>query len=292
MEDHAESVLVPAANLFTVGTRRDGEKWPKRDLRKDPDVLDLIHFAVFSPYTAQSMIVARDLLARLDETAPDDADFVDYGTLRLTRARLDKGRALYALGLQAYWCGRIVARLERHFARGGKAVLREFADADLRGVGRWLDWCGMLVPAGEARKLLTAVAAEKFADLKALEAALRDLYEQYDAWEWGWIADVFAKELGKCPEQITVADLKNAVNDWRKTATEALALILSDLEKEFNASVRIGFGLDGDRQAAEADFDAVRGSFDDNKYVKGLRKECEEIKTRTAALLKLLESAT
>jgi len=36
-EDSGKSVVTPAMNLFTVGTRRDSEKWPGRDRRKDAE---------------------------------------------------------------------------------------------------------------------------------------------------------------------------------------------------------------------------------------------------------------
>ncbi|MGQ9621784.1 MAG: DUF4954 family protein, partial [Bacteroidales bacterium] len=39
-EEKGKSELTPAINLFTVGTRRDIDKWPARDRRKDPDRLD------------------------------------------------------------------------------------------------------------------------------------------------------------------------------------------------------------------------------------------------------------
>ena len=50
------ALLSPAVNLFTVGTKRDGDKWPARDRRKDTDKLDRINFPVFSPLTAGRML--------------------------------------------------------------------------------------------------------------------------------------------------------------------------------------------------------------------------------------------
>ena len=49
-------MLIPGMNFFTVGTMRDGEKWPTRDKRKNSDKLDLIIFDVLSPYIGQKMI--------------------------------------------------------------------------------------------------------------------------------------------------------------------------------------------------------------------------------------------
>ncbi|MCK5850455.1 MAG: DUF4954 family protein, partial [Kiritimatiellae bacterium] len=45
-ESGGKSTLVPGMNFFTVGTLRDGEKWPARDRRKSKKPLDLINFDV------------------------------------------------------------------------------------------------------------------------------------------------------------------------------------------------------------------------------------------------------
>ena len=66
LESNGKSLLMPAMNLCTVGTRRDSIKWPNRDGRKDPDKLDLINFELFSPYIIGKIIrgieVLKDLL--------------------------------------------------------------------------------------------------------------------------------------------------------------------------------------------------------------------------------------
>ena len=53
IEHGNRSYLVPGANLKSVGTIRDAQKWPKRDKRTDPDKLDCINFNLLSPYTIQ-----------------------------------------------------------------------------------------------------------------------------------------------------------------------------------------------------------------------------------------------
>ena len=63
--DHEKSILTPGMNLFTVGTRRDSEKWPNRDKRKDPDKLDLINFDLFSPYIIEKVVTASRTLKEL-----------------------------------------------------------------------------------------------------------------------------------------------------------------------------------------------------------------------------------
>lgn len=56
IEDKNTTYLVPGVNLRSVGTIRDAQKWPKRDLRKDPMKLDQINYNLLSPYTIQKMM--------------------------------------------------------------------------------------------------------------------------------------------------------------------------------------------------------------------------------------------
>ena len=66
-------------------------------------------------------------------------------------------------------------------------------------------------------------------------------------------------------------------------------MILNDAAKEFDVSSTIGFGLDGDDQVIRADFEAVRGTQEGNKFVSGIREEMEEIGRRAASLKKMLK---
>jgi len=52
---------------------------------------------------------------------------------------------------------------------------------------------------------------------------------------------------------------------------------LKDAEKEFDQISKIGFGIDGDEEICNKDFENVRGKYDENKFVLELKKESEEI---------------
>jgi hypothetical protein len=58
-EEDGKSLLSPAMNLFTVGTKRDSQKWPIRDRRKDPRKYDLINFELFNPYIVSRVLKAK-----------------------------------------------------------------------------------------------------------------------------------------------------------------------------------------------------------------------------------------
>ena len=43
--------------------------------------------------------------------------------------------------------------------------------------------------------------------------------------------------------------------------------IIEDAKKEFAATSQIGFGLDGEQETKQADFEAVRGKFEENSFI-------------------------
>lgn len=66
-------------------------------------------------------------------------------------------------------------------------------------------------------------------------------------------------------------------------------MILSDAKKEFDANSKIGFGLGGNDTVKNADFEEVRGNYDDNSFVKELHKENASIEVRAEEMIKKLE---
>ncbi len=72
--------MVPGLNLATVGTVRDGQKWPNRDRRKGPK-RDIISFDIFSPYTVGEMIKASAMLKELQEKTDRSIDDVTISGL-------------------------------------------------------------------------------------------------------------------------------------------------------------------------------------------------------------------
>ena len=65
-------------NLQSIGTIRDSQKWPKRDRRKDTNLLDSINFNLLSPYTIQKMINGRTILLELLHASGDTAPHYTY----------------------------------------------------------------------------------------------------------------------------------------------------------------------------------------------------------------------
>ena len=59
---------------------------------------------------------------------------------------------------------------------------------------------------------------------------------------------------------------------------------LLDAGKEFDNTSKVGFGIDGDAETADQDFEAVRGTVAENKFTAGLGKEMEAIAEKASRL--------
>ena len=67
------------------------------------------------------------------------------------------------------------------------------------------------------------------------------------------------------------------INNWAAACEKLSELIQADAKKEFGDTPRIGFGLDGDEEVRNADFDAVRGTFESNSFVREVRRQQEQM---------------
>jgi hypothetical protein len=287
-EEGGKSVLAPATNLFTVGTRRDGAKWPARDRRADPDRLDSISFAVFSPFTVGRILKGHAAISELYANASRELDYVTYNGISLKRLLCRTAKKHYALALKIYFGEVLARRLES--AEGGD-LASALAAPTGPGAGDWIDVLGLLAPASEVEALCDAVEGGEAASAAELESRLRALHEGYDDMEWAWAADAWAGWSGKAFGEMTREELGGAIRAWRDARVKLNNMILGDAKKEYTGQTKIGFGVDGadgDDATRDADFEAVRGTFDANKFVCEIRSESKEIAERAERILKKL----
>jgi hypothetical protein len=288
----SKSEVTPGFNIFTVGTVRDGAKWPSRDRRKGAAKRDLINFPVFSPYTAGRMMRGEALLGKLAAETPRTVEDVSINGALCKRLLLKTGAKFYRTAIDAYLAEKLVARAEPQLA-GGLAAVRQrlAAEAGASGTGEWLDISGLLVARERFEKLAAEVESGAVGTLEALQAKLAECHAAYERDEWNWVAAAWAARFGKPPAELGGAELAEAAARLAENRGKFLRMVLADAEKEFSDIARIGFGADGPPEAAAVDFEAVRGSFEKNKFVKemkaelaALEKRCGEFKAKAEGL--------
>ncbi len=282
-EEEGVSRLIPGMTLFSVGTVRDGEKWPRRDTRKAVVKRDRIAFDVFSPYTVEKMRRGRDELLALAELTSKDKPFVTYGGTQINRLLLRKGAKYYGMAVARYLNERVCARLADALeARGDwTAAAASLAPGELlERPGEWTDLAGLLTPCERAAALERKIASKSCDSWEQMEAEFSAMHDAYRMDEWRYVCDAFEKDYGFAPASITPEQALGAIEEWKKAAVSLHAMILEDAQREFGPFARIGYGIDGTEETRENDFSAVRGTSDSNSVVQRLVREGEEIQQR------------
>jgi hypothetical protein len=293
-EEEGNSKIVPGMNLVSVGTVRDGEKWPKRDGRKAPNKRDLIIFDVFSPYTVEKMRCGRDELLSLSERVPKEKVSVTYGGAQLSRLLLKKGAKFYSLAIARYILGTLMEKLKESLAvhpAWSDAVAALKPTAGLRNSSLWTDISGLLTPQEKLADLESRLAAGSITSYKQLLSECKSLYEGYRAAEWQYVADVFATEYGAAVESLTKEKALAAADEWESASTSLLGMILDDSKKEFGAFARVGYGLDQSEAGLQSDFEAVRGTIETNSVVQKLVSEGAAIRERKEQFKSIISAA-
>ena len=285
IENQAESFLVPGANLRTVGTIRDAQKWPKRDNRKDPHKLDQINFNLLSPYTVQKMWRGREVLNELQALSGENTEVYGYRNCKIRNSSLVHGRELYTIGIQKFLGNSIISRLEKsewHNLEELRSALRPDSEA---GLGDWVDMAGLIAPRGEVTRLLNDIEQGRLS-LEAIQNRLVEMHANYYSYEWTWALDKLEQVWGCSLAEVTIDKVRKTVQDWRNAVVKLDQMVYDDARKEFDLNSQTGFGVDGDRNQAQADFEEVRGSFESNSFVKAV---LEHIETKTKLGNRVLE---
>lgn len=285
IENNSESYLVPGANLRTVGTIRDAQKWPKRDNRKDPHKIDQINFNLLSPYTVQKMWRGREVLNELQALSGENTDVYGYRNCKIRNSSLRHGRELYTIGIQKFLGNSLISRLEQkewHTLAEIRAALRPDSRV---GLGDWVDLAGLIAPKSEVSVLLDDIEKGHMT-LEDIQTRLVQMHANYYSYEWTWALDKLEQVWGCSVEEVSLEQIRMTVNQWLEAVVNLDRMVYNDARKEFDLNSQTGFGVDGDREQAEADFEEVRGSFESNSFVKAV---LEHIERKSALGNKILE---
>jgi hypothetical protein len=289
IENQSESFLVPGANLRTVGTIRDAQKWPKRDNRKDPHKLDQINFNLLSPYTVQKMWRGREVLNELVALSGENTEVYGYRNCKIRNSSLKHGVELYTIGIQKFLGNSLISRMTQSEWKTMdelRAVLRPDSEA---GKGDWVDMAGLIAPRDEVTKLLNDIEAGALT-LADIQARLETMHAKYYSYEWTWALEKLEQVWGCSVEEVSLEQICMTVNQWREAVVNLDRMVYDDARKEFDLNSQTGFGADGDREQAEADFEEVRGSFESNSFVKAVLEHIERKSALGEKILNKLEN--
>lgn len=267
IENATESYLVPGVNLRSVGTIRDAQKWPKRDNRKDLVKIDHINFNLLSPYTIQKMYRAVDLLRGIQQMAGANNEVYSYQNCRIKNSSLVRGVELYEMAITKFLGNSLISRIGKEPIKTVKELRDRLVPMHTIGGGEWLDVSGLIAPQSEIDGLVKDIVAGSLS-LKDIEQQFAVMHKNYYDYEWTWAYDKMLKYWNKSIDEVTIDDLVAVIEAWKKAVVTLDKMLYNDAKKEFDLNSKTGFGVDGDESVRMRDFESVRGSFEENPFVK------------------------
>lgn len=272
IEDHNDTYLAPAINLRSIGTIRDAKKWPDRDKRKDITKLDNINFNLLSPYTVGRMIKGYRILSKLNDMLGNATNQkLTYRNMRIRQSALDKGIKLYRMAIVKFLGNSIIHKLG--FDKYDNDIaLRERLNKglDSRGLGDWIDLCGLIAPQKEILDIIKKIENEKIESLDELNNIFTNLHKEYYDLEWHWAYKTLLEWFSIDSTSITRKDVCDIIDEWEKSVVDLDKMLYEDARKEFTVTAKVGFGLDSKDDNKEADFESVRGVFETNPVVQSV----------------------
>ncbi len=288
--ENEKTFLTPAMNLITVGTRRDSTKWPNRDRRKGTTKLDLIHFDLLNPFVMNKVLNGIDILTELYEKTPKEREVVNYNGVRIKRLMLKSCKKYYEMALHIFIGDQVFNKIEKLNAPVTMEVLKGLMkNNNTEPEAEWVDMAGLVTPGGQLNDTISRIKTMKDADVLKIENKLLALFENYEIYSWNFVCQVMKERFGITKESLNSDHLEDIILRWKENSIRLNNMILSDAKKEFDANSKIGFGLGGDDAVKNADFEKVRGNYNENSFVKGLHEENGSIETRATDMIKKLE---
>ena len=276
IEDSSMTYIVPGANLKSVGTIRDAQKWPRRDVRKDPDRLDCINYNLLSPYTIQKMLAGISILKELQRVSGQNSEAYTYQSGKIKNSSLRKGISLYKLAIDKFLGNSLISRIMKSEFSSAEELRKALVPNTPYGKGDWVDIAGMISPKKAITDILNSIESMEIKDMGDLNARIADIHANYYDYEWRWAYDVIREYYDVDLSVAAVDVIRSLISRWKNSVVALDNMLYEDAKKEFSLSMMASFGADGDEEERMQDFIHVRGSlFDSDPFVLSIKQHIE-----------------
>ena len=253
------SELIPAINFQTVGTQRDSQKWKKRDNRTG-DILEHITFDLLNPYIINKI---KNGIAILEKMSEKPAEHHSHKGLRIKDIYLERSIKIYRSAIVCYLGEKMMDcfAAARHDAPNDiHSVIAGNEAIQKSSVEKWIDLAGLIIPQTILNEILLKIENNKINSIEEINLSFSEYYKNYSEYEM-----IFVKNL--IQEFFPNKTLPEILELYAESLQNHTDAIVNDAEKEFNAAAMVGFGIDGDEEMRQADFQAVRGSIETNDFI-------------------------
>jgi hypothetical protein len=276
IEQQNTSFIMPGANLKSVGTIRDAKKWPVRDKRKDPVLLDQINFNLLSPYTIQKMLNGVAILNDLQRISGVNSDAYTYQSGKIKRSSLKNGLKYYGMAIDKFLGNSLITRImNSDFSSLEELRLALVPSAEF-GAGEWMDISGLLAPEDAVCSLMDGLMSGNLYDIEAVNRQFAAIHRDYYEYEWKWAYRAIEEYYDVDLMNISVDALMELVGRWQTSVVGLDNLVYEDARKDFC----LDFLQSG------------RLSFEKNPFVASIREHIRtkmELGARTLKILRELK---
>ncbi len=210
--------IVPGRNIATVGTYRDINKWPKRDMRPYSGRNSIVNFEWLSPFTVQRMMRGKKQLETLRKEQGENTAAYNYNGCLIKNSSLMNGIRLYDMAIRLY-LGTVISNSECGIPKSSV------------GTGEWLDLAGLLVPEEEVTMLADNLRNGNIGDVEQMEERFAALHDNYIEYRWNWTYSALLKYLDT--DALSDSELMQMTADAKTANQQWLNAIRYDAEREY-----------------------------------------------------------
>lgn len=275
IESGNKSYLVPGANLKSVGTVRDVQKWPKRDNRHQEDRLDVINFNLLSPFTIHNVFLGYKKLHEILENAGNYFQEYTYHGMTLKKNSINTGIELYNSVIIKFLGNSLISRIEKNTFNSITELKNILKPTSIIGKGKWIDIGGLICPVNALDIFIESIEHKKIDSIEDVNIGLQQIHQNYYEYEWNWAVELFETYFDIKIENLTKEDIVSVIRKWKTAVVGLDELLFKDAKKEFSLKTQVGFGVDGDEKERNDDFINVRGEFESNSTVLEIKNHIE-----------------
>ncbi|MCM1332767.1 MAG: DUF4954 family protein [Bacteroides sp.] len=255
-ERNGKTMVIPGANVVTAGTIRDILKWKNRDSRAaDHKRYDQINYSSLSP-----KIISRIYQAiRFLNDYNDNPGITDEYNFTINPDYISRGKQYYALAVDFFFGSVISSRLLEIKLDKSLPLGEQLMPARADDVESWADMAGLIIPMSRVDNMIARIKSDEINSLDLLQQAFEEENKAYPEYVWKFVVDNFKACYGQSIENVTPDDITSIIHRWEESVMSLEMLRRQDAQKDFAEFTKISYGIDGDENIRNADYDAVRG---------------------------------
>ncbi|MDA0034346.1 DUF4954 family protein [Brachyspira hyodysenteriae] len=196
--------------------------------------------------------------------------FLTYKNMIIKISSLDKYSKRYSIAIDLYLHNKILSYIEN--SKNIDEIIKNLNYDENSIFEKWVDIGGLICAKQRIDDIIKDLENDKISDVKSLTERFEDIYNLYLEDEKSWVMNTIKSRYNI--KDIDKETIKKLLINHISLLEEAYNIFYKDVEKEYDASKMVSSGID-DKSVMEKDFDAVRGTVNDNTFVIKYKKDME-----------------